>query len=256
MEDPAELREQYVFSRKTEEDESTVMTTHSVLSIATATGSATGSDGSSALQEMPENYASALSAAGLTSGIRHSTPVPIDDEQVGLTSDTPQATPLGEIDDKHRGPEQILVEVHEENEPGAKTVAAVHIPQSHALPVAPVAVGAVTQTQLLHGLALGGEQGPPLPSVETEATSGSALLSFRLCCSEEGGKYQMSRNSVPPVAPPVATPIGANDELVKALLESNKRQEEQHKLLMQLIQRDAERAEDPRRPAPENFHAG
>ena len=48
----------------------------------------------------------------------------------------------------------------------------------------------------------------------------------------------------PPPPPPAATPTGANDELVKALLESNKRQEEQNKLLLELIQRDAERAED------------
>ena len=41
----------------------------------------------------------------------------------------------------------------------------------------------------------------------------------------------------PPPPPPAATPTGANDELVKALLESNKRQEEQNKLLLELIQR-------------------
>merc|ERR1719506_2265599 len=74
MENPAELREQYVFSRKTEEDESTILTTHSVLS--TATGSAS-SDAPSPLEETPHDYASALSAAGLTSGTPHGTPLPI-----------------------------------------------------------------------------------------------------------------------------------------------------------------------------------
>jgi hypothetical protein len=97
MEDPAELREQYVFSRKTEEDESTVMTTHSVLSIATATGSATGSDVSSPLQEMPEDYASALSAAGLTGGTPRRIPLPVDDEDGGWMEEIP----------RHKEPEVI-----------------------------------------------------------------------------------------------------------------------------------------------------
>ena len=100
MEDPAELREQYVFSRKTEEDESTVMTTHSVLSIATATGSATGSDMSSPLQEMPEDYASALSAAGLTGGTPRRTPLPVDDEDGGWMEEIP----------RHKDPEVIRAE--------------------------------------------------------------------------------------------------------------------------------------------------
>jgi hypothetical protein len=155
MTNPAELLEQYVFSRKTEDDESTHISSYSARS--------TGSDAS----VMPQDYASALSA-------------------VGLTSDTPQTAALGKIDDEHRGPVQTLPEVLEDNEPGTKTVVAVDVPRSDGLPVAQVAVGAVTQAQLLHDLALGGAVlEPPLPSVETEGTSRSALLSCGVCgCSD------------------------------------------------------------------------
>jgi hypothetical protein len=80
MENPAELYEQYVFSRKIEGDESTNRTSHFAMS--------TDSDAT----VMPQDYAITLSA-------------------VGLNIDTPQTAPSGEIDDEHRGPVQILPEV-------------------------------------------------------------------------------------------------------------------------------------------------
>jgi hypothetical protein len=141
MENPAELLEQYVFSRKTEDDESTTRTSKSAMS--------SGSDASI----MPKDYASALSA-------------------VGLTSDTPQTAPLGEIDDEHRGQAQHLPEVLEDNEPGPKTVVAFDVPRSDGLPAA--RVGATMQAQLLDDF-----------PVETEGTSRSALLGFGVCgCSD------------------------------------------------------------------------
>jgi hypothetical protein len=75
MENPAELREQYVFSRKTEEDESTVLTSHSAVS--------TVSTGLLHLENVPQDSANALSAAGLTDGTPHSIPLPIDVEDGG-----------------------------------------------------------------------------------------------------------------------------------------------------------------------------
>jgi hypothetical protein len=76
MEDPAELLEQYVFSRKAEGDESTVLT--SMISMSAVSGA------SPALSPaVPQEHASALTAAGFTGGTAQNPPFEIDDEDRG-----------------------------------------------------------------------------------------------------------------------------------------------------------------------------
>jgi hypothetical protein len=156
MENPAELLEQYVFSRKSEGDESTVLTSHSAASV--------GSDGPLLIQETPQDYASALSAAGLTIG-------------------TPKNTLLQAIDGEDGGPAQDALEVIEDHGPRGRPVTvhnSVHNPASHGMGEGPP-VAAELPRQLLGQFS----DDAPVGTVETEGIARSTPFSFGLCnCSD------------------------------------------------------------------------
>ena len=116
MEDPAELLEQYVFSRKTEEDESTVPT--SMTNISAVSGA------SLALSPaVPQEYASALSAAGLTGGTAQNPLLEIDDEdrgQVRAGAVEPEAVALEVLPDANGIVESEAVAVDPNGALGAR----------------------------------------------------------------------------------------------------------------------------------------
>merc|ERR1719387_1442883 len=85
MEAPQELREQYVFSRKVDEDESTVMTYQS----------ASSGVGSPADPIVPQSTADALAAAGLLGGFNEAPRFSDEDEprtRLPLDEEIPKST--------------------------------------------------------------------------------------------------------------------------------------------------------------------